>query len=118
MIYNLIGSGILVAVGAGLGGLIVWADMHQRLSATRRRLRSYQDDADKLYWQLDDALSELDGERFALANERRESAATIARLSDTVGQLQYKRDKTLEYCKQFRVRGAKVAGILSGEQDQ
>lgn len=44
--------------------------------------------------------------------------ATIARLSDTVGQLQYKRDKTLEYCKQFRVRGAKVACILGGEQDQ
>lgn len=100
MIYNLIGSGILVAVGALVGGALVWVAMHRALLAAR----------------LNEAfLAEgWSDELFASC----ESDATISRLSDTVGQLQYKRDKTLEYCKQFRVRGAVVAGILCGEQDQ
>lgn len=96
MIYNLIGSGILVAVGAA--GM--WAWMRVAMLSSTRVMR----DAHRVL-----------GRQLAEIHER---DATISRLSDTVGQLQYKRDKTLEYCKQFRVRGAKVACILGGEQDQ
>ena len=96
MIYNLIGSAILVAVGAA--GM--WAWMRHRVALLERDIELCVDD----YCRV--------------ANENHGLRATISRLSDTVGRLQYKRDKTLEYCKQFRVRGAVVAGILSGEQDQ
>lgn len=103
MIYNLIGSGILVAVGAA--GM--WAWMRARVAIAKENEDFYRQDALSLRILLYDQSRLIDGRD-----------ATISRLSDTVGQLQYKRDKTLEYCKQFRVRGAVVAGILSGEQDQ
>lgn len=103
MIYNLIGSGILVAVGAA--GM--WAVMEARLMQMRRSRDEWSGLAARASDRATDRLTRI-----------WERDLTIARLSDTVGQLQYKRDKTLEYCKQFRVRGAVVAGILSGEQDQ
>ena len=110
MIYNLIGSSILVAVGAA--GM--WAWMRVRLSLAVAALADAE--VERRSWikmTCDAAVSAIKAR-----NELVDARATNARLSDTVGQLQYKRDKTLEYCKQFRVRGAVVAGILSGEQDQ
>lgn len=107
MIYNLIGSGTLVAVGALVGGALVWADMRQRLAATRRRLHHSQDEADRLFDAWFDADEEAKAQR------------AIARLNgEAVQHWQAVAGNALEYCKQFRVRGAVVAGILSGEQDQ
>jgi len=94
MIYNLIGSGILVAVGAA--GM--WAWMRQRVALLERDIELCVDD----YCRV--------------ANENHDLRATIARQTDLIGQLQYKRDKTLEYCKQFRVRGAVVAEMLRGDR--
>lgn len=85
----------------------MWAVMRARVAIAKENEDFYRQDALSLRSLLYDQSRLIDGRD-----------ATIARLSDTVGQLQYKRDKTLEYCKQFRVRGAVVAGILSGEQDQ
>ncbi|RYG85069.1 MAG: hypothetical protein EON59_12995 [Alphaproteobacteria bacterium] len=110
MIENLIGSGILVAVGAGL----TWAVMRERMTVATSR--EEHNGTVARFWAHH--YRDMRAKWEANFDKNIEYLATISRLSDTVGQLQYKRDKTLEYCKQFRVRGAVVAGILSGEQDQ
>lgn len=114
MIYNLIGSGILVAVGAGLGGACVWLSMASGRVIDKLAVRRARREAEEVNADLSDS------QAWRRHHWKHLTAArdTIARQTDLIGQLQYKRDKTLEYCKQFRVRGAVVAGILSGEQDQ
>lgn len=94
MIYNLIGSGILVAVGA----IPVWAVMCLKLVDAQRQADCFASRADRLTADL------------------RDRDATNSRLSDTVGQLQYKRDRALEQVTDgANATVVRMARILKGD---
>jgi hypothetical protein len=95
MIYNLIGSGILVAVGAGL----IWAVMRSRVAFWRNVYESEHGlfiATHKAYW---------------------DARSTIARQTDLIGQLQDKRDRALACETPNAAHGVKkMAAILRGER--
>lgn len=100
---QLIGSGILVAVGAGL----TWAVMAHRHRVMKLALDMMAKKCVGIAVELVEAEREVEAQR------------AIARLNgEAVQHWHAVVGNALEYCKQFRVRGAVVAGILSGEQDQ
>jgi hypothetical protein len=94
MIYNLIGSGILVAVGAA--GM--WAWMRLKVADARRQADHFAAWADRRTRE------------WCAAN------ATIARQTDLIGQLQDKRDRALACETPNAAHGLKKAcKILRGE---